>query len=418
MEPSIRVENLGKRYRKYSPHRSYTLQEIVVRGFRDFRKHPHFWALRGVNFELLPGKMTGIVGRNGSGKSTLLRVVGGVNLPEEGRVTVNGRIGALIDLGAGFHPELTGRENLLINAVISGLSRREAARRLAKIIQFAELEGFVDSPLRTYSSGMQLRLGFAIAIHTDPEVLLVDEVLAVGDASFQTKCLERIAEIKNQGCAILLVSHDTSLVSRLCDEALWLNAGQVAARGPAEEVTRLYLDDIKAESQMRSQTHPLGEAGGDQHKNRLGTLEMEISGVWLLDENYREIKTLESGQPLKIRLAYHAPNRLASPIFTASVVRNDGMVCLDSSTQAAGMVLPDLEGRGTITLNLDRLDLAPGTYTVDVGVFPQDWAHAYDYHWQAYPLEIIGQGGGKGALLTPQHWVIKPDSGDESQNLA
>ncbi len=413
MNPAIKAEGLGKRFRKYPADRPYTLQEAFVRAFRDLRQHTYFWALHEISFDVLPGKITGVIGRNGSGKSTLLRLVGGVGQPDAGRVMVDGKIGALIDLGAGFHPELTGRENLKINAVISGLTRQEASRRLDEIIQFAELEAFVDSPLRTYSTGMQMRLGFSIAIHTDPQVLLVDEVLAVGDAAFQEKCLERIDQIKEQGCAILLVSHDTSLVNRLCDEAVWLNAGEMAAQGPAEEVTQLYQADIRTETIKRTPTFKRARATEDSrlrlHENRIGSLELEITAVRLLDEHFQATGALESGGALRIELAYLAPKRVASPIFTGSVVRDDGVVCLDSSTQGAGVTLPDLEGRGRIILHLERLALTPGRYNVEVGVFQHDWAYAYDYHWQVYPLDVLGTGGGKGVLATPQRWELLPE---------
>ncbi len=413
MVPAIKVEGLGKRFRTYTADRPYTLQEAFVRGFRDLRKHSYFWALREINFDVLPGRITGVIGRNGSGKSTLLRLVGGVIEPDAGQVTVNGNIGALIDLGVGFHPELTGRENLNINAVISGLTRKETARRLDEIIHFAELEAFVDSPLRTYSTGMQMRLGFSIAIHTDPQVLLVDEVLAVGDAAFQEKCLERIAQIKQQGAALLLVSHDTSLVNRLCDEAVWLKAGEMAAKGTAEEVTRLYQADIQMETIKRTPGSKPARSTEDSGlrllENRIGSLEMEITRVWLLDSHSQEIGALESGNPLSIELTYWAPNRVKSPIFTASIIRSDGVVCLDSSTQATGVMLPDLQGRGRIKLNLDWLALTPGRYSVEVGVFQHDWAYAYDFHSQAYPLVVVGAGGSKGVLATPQHWELLPE---------
>jgi lipopolysaccharide transport system ATP-binding protein len=217
----------------------------VVQGLRGLEPVERFWALRDVNFNVAPGKTVGIMGANGAGKSTLLRLIGGVGRPDEGQIHVHGRIGALLDLGAGFHPDLTGRENIYINGVISGLSRREVSRSFDSIVHFAELEDFIDSPLRVYSSGMQMRLGFSIAVHIEPEVLLIDEVLAVGDISFQQKCIQRIERFKSQGCTILLVSHEPGLIRKHCDEAIWLRAGRMVSYGKAAAVTRQYVRESK-----------------------------------------------------------------------------------------------------------------------------------------------------------------------------
>ena len=251
MRDMIIVQGLGKQFRRYHQDRPWTLQEVFQRGFRRITPVERFWALRDVSFRVGPGRMIGIVGGNGAGKSTLLRLIGGVGRPDEGSVRVRGRLDALLDLGAGFHPDLTGRENVFISGVINGMTRSEVAKQFDAIVAFSELEDFIDSPLRTYSSGMQMRLAFAVATHTHPKVLLIDEVLAVGDLNFQRKCLDRIAQFKAEGCTIVLVSHDTGLVAKLCDEALWLHAGRVAAHGDAEAVVSRYVAD--AETQVHAQ---------------------------------------------------------------------------------------------------------------------------------------------------------------------
>jgi homopolymeric O-antigen transport system ATP-binding protein len=243
MGAEIVVRSVGKSFRLFHPRRPQTLQEAVVHGLRGLKPVDRFWALRDISFGVAPGKMVGIVGANGAGKSTLLRLIGGVGRPDEGQIQVNGRIGALLDLGAGFHPDLTGRENVYINGVISGLSRREVSRSFDSIFHFAELEDFIDSPLRVYSTGMQMRLAFAIAVHIEPEVLLIDEVLAVGDISFQHKCIERIERFKVQGCTILLVSHEPALIAAQCDEAIWLHCGKMVSYGQAAVVTEEYVNE-------------------------------------------------------------------------------------------------------------------------------------------------------------------------------
>ena len=245
MGAEIVVHSVGKSFRRFHPRRPRTLQEAVLHGLRGLRPVECFWALRDVSFTVAPGKMVGIMGANGAGKSTLLRLIGGVGRPDEGQIHVNGRIGALLDLGAGFHPDLTGRENVYINGVISGLSRREVSQSFDSIVHFAELEDFIDSPLRVYSTGMQMRLAFAIAAHIEPELLLIDEVLAVGDISFQQKCIQRIERFKSQGCTILLVSHEPALIIDLCDEAIWLRAGKMASYGKAAVVTEQYVHESK-----------------------------------------------------------------------------------------------------------------------------------------------------------------------------
>ncbi len=241
MKDTVIVRGLGKQYRHYHKDRPRTLQEFFQRGLRGLKPVEYFWALRDVSVTVAPGRMVGVIGGNGAGKSTLLRLIGGVGRPDEGGVMAHGRVGALLDLGAGFHPDLTGRENVFINGVINGLTRREVAKQFNSIVAFSELEEFIDSPLHTYSTGMQMRLAFAVATHTHPEVLLIDEVLAVGDLTFQRKCLQRIAQFKIEGCTIILVSHDTELVAKLCDEALWLVAGRLVAHGAANVVVDQYL---------------------------------------------------------------------------------------------------------------------------------------------------------------------------------
>lgn len=241
MKPAIAVRDLGKMYRRYDANRPRTLQESVIKGMRGLTAQAAFWALRHVDFEVLPGNVIGVIGSNGAGKSTLLRLVGGVGSPDEGCIEVRGQVGSLLDLGIGFHPDLTGRENVMISSVISGLTRRQVKWRFDEIVAFAELEEFIDSPLRTYSSGMQMRLGFAVAVHTDPDILLIDEVLTVGDLAFQSKCFERVIRFRDQGGAIVVVSHDLDVLHGLCDRVLWLEHGQTSAYGSAQDTIDAYV---------------------------------------------------------------------------------------------------------------------------------------------------------------------------------
>jgi lipopolysaccharide transport system ATP-binding protein len=241
MHPAIVVTNLTKQFRRYHPHRPTTVQEALAQGWSRLRSVERFWALKDVSFQVDAGATLGIVGANGSGKSTLLRLIGGVGRADSGRVEVFGRLGALLDLSVGFHSELTGRENAIMAGILGGLTRRQVLQRLDAIVDFAELEPFIDNPVRTYSTGMQMRLAFATAAHTDPEILLLDEVLSVGDLAFQRKCLDRMAQFKAAGCTILLVSHDASAVAEMCEDAIWLDTGRLVAAGRAADVVARYI---------------------------------------------------------------------------------------------------------------------------------------------------------------------------------
>lgn len=411
MSDAIIVQGLGKQFRSYHANRPTTLKEAVLVGLRRLKPVEHFWALRHVSFSVAPGRMVGVIGPNGAGKSTLLRLIGGVGQPDEGSVAVHGRIRALLDLGAGFHPDLTGRENVFINGVISGLTRQEVARRFDAIVDFAELEAFIDSPLRTYSTGMQMRLGFAIAVHTDPEILLIDEVLAVGDLAFQRKCLERIAQFKVQGCTVLLVSHDVSAVRRLCDDVLWLRRGEVAAFGPTHIVVGQYEAEMSAETRRRTPVQqPVRHTPEGRelriNENRFGSMEMELTAVQLVGPAGQPVAEIDSGMPLSIEIEYVAHQPIVEPIFGVTISREDGTICYDTSTQAAGIHLPIVEGAGRVLFGADRLDLIGEQYYVDVGVYEREWAYAYDYHWHVYPLLVRATRGEKGIVHPPHQWDV------------
>jgi lipopolysaccharide transport system ATP-binding protein len=408
---AIVVQNLGKRFRRYHADHPATLKEAVLRGLRQIRPAESFWALRDVSFSVASGHMIGVIGPNGAGKSTLLRLIGGVGRPDEGQVTVHGRIGALLDLGAGFHPDLTGRENVFINGVIAGLTRQEVAQRFDAIVDFAELEAFIDNPLRTYSTGMQLRLGFAVAAHTEPEILLVDEVLAVGDLAFQRKCLDRIARFKAKGCTIVLVSHDTTPIRQFCDETLWLRQGKLVAHGPSDVVAGQYVAEMAAETRRRTpakQPVVRTSTGAELrvNENRFGSMEVEIVAVRLLDSSGLPATELDSGDPLRVEIDYLASGPIRAPIFGVTISRKDGLACYDTSTEASGTHLDMIHGPGRIAFQIERLDLIGEQYYVDVGVYEREWAYAYDYHWHVYPLIIHPTNGEKGIVRPPHRWEV------------
>ena len=410
MGGSIQVSRLGKQYRRYPANRPFTLQEAFLHGWRGLKPVEYFWALREISFEIEQGKMVGLVGPNGAGKSTLLRLIGGVGKPDEGSIHIIGKIGALIDLGAGFHPDLTGRENIFINGVISGLTRQEVERRFDAIVDFAELEQFINSPLRTYSTGMQMRLGFSIAAHVEPEILLIDEALAVGDIAFQQKCLERITHFKESGCTILLVSHDANLIGRECDEALWLRSGRLVSYGPASIVADQYLGERKSETERRTPREwPVMKTRmGTElmiNENRIGSMEMEITDLRLIDRAGNLSSEINSGDPLRIEIDYKCPQPISQPIFGVVITREDNLNLFDANTE--GFSPSVLQGRGKVTLEIDRLDLTEGLYYLDIGIYKPDWSYAFDYHWHAYTVNVHAGQGTEGLLLPPHRWLME-----------
>jgi lipopolysaccharide transport system ATP-binding protein len=405
MTPAIFVEGLGKRYNRYHAEKPITIMEAALAGLRRLKPVESFWALRDVSFTVAPGEMIGAIGKNGAGKSTLLQLIGGVGCADEGRIQVNGRIGALLDLGSGFSPDLTGRENAYIMAVVAGLNRREVSRRFDSIVNFAELEDFIDNPLRTYSTGMQMRLAFAVAIHTDPDVLLVDEFLSVGDLAFQAKCLQQIQQLKAEGCAIVWVSHDVDRVAQLCDRALWLRNGQVVAYGEPRIIAGQYSSEMRSQTRKLTPKRPpeLSSSGRELNvnENRFGSLEVEIKRVSLFPE-----ATIRSSDPLQVEIEYFASQAIAHPVFSVTISREDNQICVDTNTSNTPLPLSQIEGKGCIQIEFDRLDLNEGEYFVDVGVYEQNWSHAYDYHWHVYPLIVQTKTPGKGLLNPPHHWHI------------
>lgn len=413
MKDAIVVQGLGKKFYHFSKERPTTVLEMLARGLPGLRPERVFWGLRGIDFSIAPGQIVGVIGENGAGKSTLMQLIGGVGKPDEGRVAVNGRIGGFLDLKAGLRPDLTGRENIYISGVISGLTRREVDERFDAIVDFAEIGEFIESPLRTYSTGMQMRLAFAVAAHTSPDILLIDEVLAVGDEAFRRKCFDRLEKFKEEGVTIVIVSHQVNQVRELCDEVLWLHNGHLVAHGDPEMVVGQYATEMSATKKRRLRSVVGDEQEADdptfrakKKVHRFGTREMEITEVLLRDKNGEAIGSLPAGQPLTVEIAYHAPKLISNPIFNVVITR-DRQVCCAVNTNGEGEVDGlNVSGNGRFTLEFDRLDLVSGLYHVDVGIHAPDWAYAYDYHWHMYPLHMTtdGKGGQKGILRPPFKW--------------
>ncbi len=385
MKPAIVVTGLGKVFQKYGADRPFTWQELVLKAGRGLTQPERFWGLRDLTFTVARGRMFGIIGRNGAGKSTLLRLMGGLFRADEGTVQVNGRVSGLLELGAGFHPDLTGRENVQIAGVVGGLTRREIAERFDAIVEFAELRSVIDAPLRTYSSGMNMRLAFSVAVHVDPQILLVDEVLAVGDLTFQRKCIDRIRHFRKQGSTVIVVSHDLTMVRELCDDALWLEQGRLKRIGAAEAVVQAYLDEALQETLRR--TKFAADADGCS-SGRFGSREVELASIDLLSSEGERSAEFQCGEPLHVEIAYFAPEAVRDPVFFVSINGEEGNVRFKTATDGAFNSIPVVEGHGRLSLKVSDLQLKPGKYYVDVGVWEKDWKYAYDYHSRVHSISF------------------------------
>ncbi len=397
----IEVSAVGKRFAHRSAGTPPTWRNFL-RGWRQ-PSRPPFWALRDISFSVRAGEMLGVIGRNGAGKSTLLNLLAGVIQPTEGRLSVRGRIGALLELGGGFADDLTGRENAMLAGVTAGLTRREVYSRLDDIVAFAELAEFLDDPVRTYSTGMRMRLAFAVAVHTDPEVLLVDEFLAVGDLAFQARCRSRIAELRARGCAIVLVSHGMGDVRDTCDRVLWLRDGEIAAFDSPDVVTSTYEAEMHQRTMELSRATSPGRvrAPGGFRGKRVGSREMEITAVHLLSGS-----TVRSGAAFSIEIAYRGGRAALTPIFVVSITTEDGRVCVDTNTEAARLSTERLSPAGAIRFTIPRLELAAGRYFANAGIFDRDWDHAYDHHWHAYPFCVDGAPAHRGVIAPACQWDV------------
>ncbi len=379
MTAALAFENVSKAFRKGGP-RYRTLRDDLT-GFLSPRswlqKQEQFWAVRDLSLEVPEGGALGIIGPNGSGKSTVLKMIARISHPTTGTIRIRGRVGALIEVGAGIHPELTGRENIFMYGSLMGLRRQDILREFESIVEFAGLGEFLDTPLKHYSSGMQVRLGFAVAAHMTTEILLVDEVLAVGDAAFQSKCLRRMRELRDAGTTIVLVSHQLAHVQRMCRESVLLLDGRVAARGPTAEVISRYYQLLDAAGD-RSPDAAIGrQAPGDAH--RLDGL--SVLGVRLLDGTGAERQQFELGEDLTVIVECDAARPIERAHVSVSFSSSDWSVYTGADTRNDGFEVPVLEGKSAFALRIPQLGLGPGLYEVNVGLWDEEMVAPYDWRW-------------------------------------
>ena len=431
--PIIAIQEVSK---YFVMHREIqrSIQDIFIHSFRRFSRMGHkvlpenrsdvFWPLRQVSFDVYPGESLGLIGGNGAGKSTLLKLIAGILLPTSGQILVRGRISSLLELGAGFHHELTGRENIYLNASIYGMNRRMVNERIDQIIDFAELGNFIDTPVKFYSSGMYVRLGFSVAIHADPDILLVDEVLAVGDHIFQQKCLERIYDLRDNGTTIVLVSHDASEIANLCNKILWLEDGHIRMQGDAKKVVDAYTSEANVKyytqcQQAKDEADALAkEAAPDPDDSdeqaeqpetfqRWGTRQAEITGIELLDHKHAPATYFETGRFFCLRIHYVAHEPVANPTFGLAFYRRDGAHINGPNSFREGYEIEQIHGTGHVDYVIDALPLLQGTYELTVAIYNQESTVAHDHHHHAYQFDVRAAGSWveEGVVHIPAQWT-------------
>jgi ABC-2 type transport system ATP-binding protein/lipopolysaccharide transport system ATP-binding protein len=365
-EPAIVVDDIWKRFRVYK-ERPNSLKERITKVRRD--RYEDFWALKGVSLEIPHGTVYGLVGHNGSGKSSLLRIMAGIHRPTKGTVTTHGRISALLELGAGFHPDLSGRENIYLNAAILGLSKKETNGLYDRIVDFSGLRDFIDTPVKHYSSGMYVRLGFAVAVHVDPQILLVDEVIAVGDEEFQRRCFDHLHKLKRKGVTIVLVTHGLSFVQSMCDDATWLDHGESRAQGDAKRVVKQYISQVNREEVDRHDGETVAAVAAEPDDDRRSIL---VDGVELLDLDGNTVELAQIGSALVVRVHFTCRREVRGPLFSFALNADNGTHVANPGMQPFAAPRPPFNGRGHVDYVIPRLAVGPGLYTVDLAAHDPD----------------------------------------------
>jgi ABC-2 type transport system ATP-binding protein/lipopolysaccharide transport system ATP-binding protein len=412
---AIEVDNVSRIYQKYSArHRFQTFKSALVKGdlIRSIKADELVTALDGVSFNVEKGRTLGIIGENGSGKSTMLKIVAGITKPTSGRITTSGKISALIELGAGFHPEITGRENVFINGIMLGLTKREISEKFDEIVSFAELEDFIDAPVKTYSSGMYMRLGFSVAINVNPDILLIDEVLAVGDASFIPKCLDRIDDFRRRKKTILFVSHGLATVEKICDKVVFLKNGRIAAIGEPKRVVNAYLQDIaekqeKAFVKKKGERTPARDMGDERREDRWGKREIEIRKVTLRNLQGLEKHVFSPEEGLAVEMDVVSSAAIKDFVFGIGVYDSRGVSCYGTNTNIEEFKPLVIQGEGKVVCRIEKLNLINGTYYLDVAVHKID-GYPYDYHRSLYSFLVSSTLNDVGIARLPHAWSFSP----------
>jgi len=383
MSCAIEFQHVSKKFKKgekFDSLRDFVpnlLKSLTQSGHQAPLKSHEFWAVKNVNFRIEQGEVVGVMGPNGAGKSTILKLLSGIMSPTTGKIHINGRLSALIEVTAGFHPELTGRENVYLNGTILGMRRREIDFKFDKIVAFSEVGEFIDTPVKHYSSGMYSRLGFSVAAHMDPEILIVDEVLSVGDVAFQSKCAQKMRELLKGGATILLVSHQISLIQSLCKRVLLLDHGQLIKDGATDEVMPFYQNiTFKKNEEDFKNKLKADQARVDINKDLL----IDITNVSFQGYDLTLPEEFKSGQPLGIHISYKAKREIVDPIVIIDILRSDGVLCCSLNSKESAMALGNISGEGSLKLIFKSLDLVAGIYLVKISFWDREMIHAYVVH--------------------------------------
>ena len=380
---AIVVDGLGKKFRLYHEKNQY-LKAAITKGRR--AQYEDFWALKDVSFEVPVGQAFGIIGSNGSGKSTLLKCLAGILTPDQGEMKASGKVAALLELGAGFHPDLSGRENISLNGAILGMTRAEIVNKFDDIVSFAGLENFIDTPVKNYSSGMTVRLGFAVAINVEPEILIIDEVLAVGDEEFQQRCFQKIEQFRREGRTIIFVSHGLGQVAQFCNQAMWLEKGEVQTIDAAYKVVSEYTGIAHQVEQIEE------EEISEEPIDRWGTGEVRITKVTMSSTDGKESHTFTSGQPFRIKVDYDIQKPIKEMVVGIRITHLHGFNVFGSNTKRRGLVIPTQSGPGAVEFTVDALPILEGSFDLTVDVSDNAEVRPYDHLEKLFSFNVIQRG--------------------------
>jgi lipopolysaccharide transport system ATP-binding protein len=415
MSTVIEADSVSKKY-KLQFNRPLTLKESIIRlAKRRLESAATIWALKDVTFSVEQGMALGIVGHNGAGKSTLLRLLCGIGRPTRGEINRVGKVSGLLELGSGFHPDLTGRENIMTGGLLNGLTVEDIKGQESEIISFAELEQFIDQPIRTYSSGMYLRLAFSTAMHFDPDVLIIDEVLAVGDTNFQKKCFEKLLSFRKSGKTLILTSHIPDQIQKICDDVLVLEEGVLVMQGEPEKAIPFYNDLMRQRSERRSEQiheegkHPLLKA---EKGIRLGTQEAIISSLKTCDSQGHYTNRFRNDDNLTIEIKYERMERIDDMALIVGIYSDIHVKCFEMHFPSLVEAFGPLSEHTTLCCHIPKVPLLNGRYFVNLGLYPTNWDYVYDYHWQMHPIYIGNRDGIDtsritGVLSVIPEWFVK-----------
>ncbi|SEW07489.1 ABC transporter ATP-binding protein [[Clostridium] fimetarium] len=416
---AIEVKNLTKKFKVFFDKGSQLKERIL---FRNRNRYEERWVLNGVSFEVKKGEAIGLIGHNGCGKSTTLKLLSKIIYPDTGSIEMKGRVSSLIELGAGFHPDMSGRENVYTNASIFGLSKKEIDLRFDDIVAFSELEEFIDNPVRTYSSGMYMRLAFSVAINVNAEILLIDEILAVGDSNFQAKCFNRLREIKAHGTTIVIVSHSLSQIEQICDRTIWLQDGLIAEEGVPRDIHPKYLNymgeqrQVIAEKEAERQKEKVDDSKGtkishetvekekiDKEKNRWGNGNARIREIVMLNSKMEEQHVFATGDDMILKLEYNVKENVKDAVFGIGIFRGDGLQCYGTNTRIDKQDEFDLSESGMLQLNLKNIGLLPAEYIVDIAI-ESEIGVPVDYFKVATSFEVYSNIDDVGVVRIAHEW--------------